>query len=86
MLDAAIAQGHNGREAAVRQRYSAAAKAREEALCCPVNYTQEYLEVIPPEVLERDYDCGDPTPYGMWHLLLTSFAGFRSVESVEILT
>jgi arsenite methyltransferase len=63
MLDATIARGHNGREASVRQRYSAAAKAREEALCCPVNYTQEYLEVIPPEILERDYGCGDPMPY-----------------------
>jgi arsenite methyltransferase len=48
-------------EAAVRDRYSAGAKAREEALCCPVPYNPTLLEVIPQEVIERDYGCGDPT-------------------------
>ncbi|HUA33104.1 MAG TPA: methyltransferase domain-containing protein [Candidatus Binataceae bacterium] len=47
----------------VRERYSAGAAARQDALCCPVNYDPRYLEVIPREVLERDYGCGDPTPY-----------------------
>ncbi len=55
--------GRNGREAAVAKRYSAAAQERESALCCPVRYLPEYLEAIPPEILERDYGCGDPTPY-----------------------
>jgi len=48
-------------ERAVRARYNDAAQAREEALCCPVNYDTRYLEAIPKEVLERDYGCGDPS-------------------------
>ena len=50
-------------EAAVSQRYSAGAQAREEALCCPVDYDPKYLEAIPAAVLERDYGCGDPSRY-----------------------
>jgi ubiquinone/menaquinone biosynthesis C-methylase UbiE len=50
-------------EAAVRARYAAAAQAVEPALCCPVEYNADYLKPIPREVLERDYGCGDPTPY-----------------------
>jgi ubiquinone/menaquinone biosynthesis C-methylase UbiE len=50
-------------EAAVRERYSAAAEAREEALCCPVSYDPRYLAAIPDEVLERDYGCGDPSAF-----------------------
>ena len=48
---------------AVRERYSAASKAQEAALCCPVVYDQKYLEVIPQEIIDRDYGCGDPSPY-----------------------
>jgi ubiquinone/menaquinone biosynthesis C-methylase UbiE len=48
---------------AVAERYGAAANQREEALCCPVDYDPHYLEVIPQEVLERDYGCGDPSRY-----------------------
>jgi SAM-dependent methyltransferase len=50
-------------EAAVRDRYTAGAKAREPALCCPVSFDPRYLEILPREILERDYGCGDPTPY-----------------------
>lgn len=50
-------------EAAVRDRYSAAAKQVEAALCCPVSYDRRFLEVIPPEILERDYGCGDPSKH-----------------------
>jgi ubiquinone/menaquinone biosynthesis C-methylase UbiE len=50
-------------ESAVRERYGAAAQAREEALCCPVDYDPRYLKVIPDEVIERDYGCGDPSRY-----------------------
>lgn len=50
-------------EAAVRSRYSEAATKRVEALCCPVDYDREYLKVIPQEVMERDYGCGDPSKY-----------------------
>lgn len=48
-------------EEAVRERYGAAAARREAALCCPVDYDPRYLAVIPAEVLERDYGCGDPS-------------------------
>ena len=50
-------------EKAVKDRYSGAAKAQEAALCCPVDYNQEYLDVIPQEIIERDYGCGDPSKY-----------------------
>ena len=50
-------------ENAVRDRYSAAAEQREVELCCPVNYDTQYLKVIPQEVIDRDYGCGDPSKY-----------------------
>lgn len=50
-------------EAAVRDRYGAAANAAEAALCCPVSYDTQYLQVIPSEIIERDYGCGDPSQY-----------------------
>lgn len=50
-------------EDAVRQRYSGGARAVEPALCCAVGYDPRYLAVIPEEVIQRDYGCGDPTPY-----------------------
>ena len=52
-----------GKERIVRQRYAAGAKERADKLCCPVDYHSEYLKVIPPEVIERDYGCGDPSRY-----------------------
>jgi arsenite methyltransferase len=51
------------KEGIVRQRYAAGAKERADKLCCPVDYDSEYLKVIPPEVIERDYGCGDPSRY-----------------------
>lgn len=50
-------------EASVAQRYTAAARAVEPALCCPVTYNGDYLAVIPEEILAKDYGCGDPTRY-----------------------
>ncbi len=52
-----------GIENVVRERYAQGAKAREEALCCPTSYDPKYLKVIPKEVLEKDYGCGDPSRY-----------------------
>ena len=49
--------------AAVRDRYSEAAKDRTADLCCAVSYDPKYLAAIPEEVLERDYGCGDPSKY-----------------------
>lgn len=50
-------------ETATRDRYAAAAKAPEAALCCPVNYDPQYLKIIPAEVIEKDYGCGDPSKH-----------------------
>lgn len=50
-------------EKAVLNRYSVAANNREETLCCPVEYRTDLLEAIPQEILERDYGCGDPSPF-----------------------
>jgi arsenite methyltransferase len=50
-------------ETTVRQRYAAGAKERADRLCCPVDYEPAYLSVIPQEVIERDYGCGDPSRY-----------------------
>ena len=50
-------------EFAVKDRYAAAAEDQEQALCCPVDYNPEYLRVIPDEVIEKDYGCGDPSQW-----------------------
>lgn len=47
-------------EGVVRARYAAAAHARQESLCCPIDYDPGLLEALPAEVIERDYGCGDP--------------------------
>ena len=49
-------------ESAVRERYSRGAAGPEAELCCPSHrYDSKYLAVIPQEVVERDYGCGDPS-------------------------
>lgn len=48
-------------EMAVSDRYSAASQEAEPSLCCSVQYQSEYLEVLPQELVERDYGCGDPS-------------------------
>ena len=55
--------GNMDKNDAVLARYSEGAKRRVDALCCPVQYDKRYLLIIPDEVLERDYGCGDPTPH-----------------------
>jgi len=50
-------------QTSVINRYSGAAKQREAALCCPVDYDARYLEFIPEEVIAKDYGCGDPSRY-----------------------
>jgi arsenite methyltransferase len=47
----------------VEKRYADAAHQPEAALCCPVEYDRKYLEVIPQEVIEKDYGCGDPSKW-----------------------
>jgi hypothetical protein len=50
-------------EREVLKRYEATSKAREDTLCCPVEYEGKYLEAIPQEILDRDYGCGDPSRF-----------------------
>lgn len=36
---------------------------KEDALCCPVEYDPKFLDVLPIEIIERDYGCGDPSRF-----------------------
>ncbi|MBL4883955.1 MAG: methyltransferase domain-containing protein [Planctomycetaceae bacterium] len=56
-------QGQLNVDQAVRDRYADAAQEKEQALCCPVDYDAQYLKIIPEEIIERDYGCGDPSKY-----------------------
>jgi arsenite methyltransferase len=46
---------------AIQARYAEGATTQVPQLCCPVDYDPSFLEVIPAEVIERDYGCGDPS-------------------------
>lgn len=50
-------------EAAVLKRYGEAAQEVEACLCLPVSYDKSLLKVIPDEIIEKDYGCGDPSKY-----------------------
>ncbi len=50
-------------ETTVRERYAAASQAVENALCCPVEYDPQFLKILPLEIIERDYGCGDPSKF-----------------------
>jgi SAM-dependent methyltransferase len=50
-------------EESVYNRYAYAAQAVEAELCCPVTYDPQYLKILPEEILERDYGCGDPSAF-----------------------
>lgn len=47
----------------VKDRYQQGANEREAILCCPVDYDPQFLKIIPQDVLDRDYGCGDPSRY-----------------------
>jgi ubiquinone/menaquinone biosynthesis C-methylase UbiE len=50
-------------ETVVKDRYSDGAEKREEALCCPVDYDASLLKLLPQEIIDKDYGCGDPSRY-----------------------
>ncbi len=50
-------------EAAVLERYQEGARAPQPSLCCPTSYEPGYLDIIPEEIIAKDYGCGDPTRY-----------------------
>jgi len=47
----------------VVERYSLGAEEVQTALCCPVDYDASLLKMLPTEVIEKDYGCGDPSRY-----------------------
>jgi len=53
------------KERIVYERYKRASQYKEESLCCPVTYSDKYLKIIPQEIIEKDYGCGDPSQYVM---------------------
>jgi arsenite methyltransferase len=59
-----VTQGNGmNHEATVLERYGNAARGVEACLCLPVSYDKAFLEVIPDEIIEKDYGCGDPSRY-----------------------
>lgn len=50
-------------EQVVLQRYGKAAREVEAGLCVPVCYDRPLLEVIPDEIIKKDYGCGDPSQH-----------------------
>lgn len=50
-------------ESQVKARYADAANEQEPALCCPVDYDAELLKILPQEIIDKDYGCGDPSRY-----------------------
>jgi ubiquinone/menaquinone biosynthesis C-methylase UbiE len=50
-------------EHSVLDRYSEGAETRQPDLCCPVDYDATLLTILPQEIIEKDYGCGDPSRY-----------------------
>ncbi len=50
-------------QANVEARYSEGAKQVQAELCCPVDYDRNLLKILPAEIIEKDYGCGDPSRY-----------------------
>ncbi len=49
-------------ETEVLNRYAQGAADVEPDLCCPTSdYEQEYLRLLPREIIEKDYGCGNPS-------------------------
>lgn len=50
-------------ESSVLERYSQGAKNAQEYLCCAVDYDNNLLRILPDEIIEKDYGCGDPSRF-----------------------
>ncbi|MHB1286119.1 MAG: methyltransferase domain-containing protein [Leptospirales bacterium] len=50
-------------EHTVRERYSKALGESSPDLCCPTSYDPALLSVLPDEILEKDFGCGDPSRF-----------------------
>lgn len=71
MTDSAIATNANHSstspqydiEQTVLERYREGAQLPQASLCCPTDYDASLLAVVPQEIIDKDYGCGDPTRY-----------------------
>lgn len=50
-------------ESKVSARYAEGAKEVQSSLCCPVDYDEALLKILPREIIDKDYGCGDPSRY-----------------------
>ncbi len=50
-------------ESEVKIRYQEGAREQQPSLCCPTEYEGNYLQILPEEIVAKDYGCGDPTRY-----------------------
>lgn len=50
-------------ESSVSERYAEGAREVQTSLCCPVDYDAELLKILPQEIIDKDYGCGDPSRY-----------------------
>ncbi|WP_013322071.1 methyltransferase domain-containing protein [Gloeothece verrucosa] len=50
-------------EEVVISRYQQGAREQQPSLCCPTPYEGNYLKILPQEIIDKDYGCGDPTRY-----------------------
>ncbi|GEM_PF-6847021 len=48
-------------ETDVLSRYSEAANMKNSDLCCPIDYNANFLQILPKEIIDKDYGCGDPS-------------------------
>lgn len=47
----------------VMARYSEGAESFQVDLCCAVDYDPALMALLPAEIVEKDYGCGDPSSY-----------------------
>lgn len=50
-------------QTSVLDRYTEGARERQADLCCPVDYDKGLLALLPQEIIDKDYGCGDPSRY-----------------------
>lgn len=50
-------------ENTVKERYAEGASSVQADLCCPVDYDRSLLALLPKEIIDKDYGCGDPSRY-----------------------
>jgi ubiquinone/menaquinone biosynthesis C-methylase UbiE len=62
--DLTVAPDDQDLEREVLRRYAGAAQEAEANLCCAAaEYDTTLLAKLPQEIIEKDYGCGDPSPY-----------------------